>query len=45
MRAAVKIFQIEPNWLLPKGNRDFTARERRWGRNRSCTSGAAASST
>jgi cation diffusion facilitator CzcD-associated flavoprotein CzcO len=25
----VKIFQLEPNWLLPKGNRDFTARERR----------------
>ncbi len=25
----LKIFQIEPNWLLPKGNRDFTARERR----------------
>jgi cation diffusion facilitator CzcD-associated flavoprotein CzcO len=25
----VKIFQLEPNWLLPKGNRDFTPRERR----------------
>jgi cation diffusion facilitator CzcD-associated flavoprotein CzcO len=25
----LKIFQIEPNWLLPKGDRDFTARERR----------------
>jgi cation diffusion facilitator CzcD-associated flavoprotein CzcO len=31
--AELKIFQIEPNWLLPKGNRDFTARERRRGRN------------
>jgi cyclohexanone monooxygenase len=28
----VKIFQIEPNWLLPKGNRDFTPRERRLNR-------------
>jgi len=28
----LKIFQIEPNWLLPKGDRDFTARERRRGR-------------
>ena len=24
--AELRIFQIEPNWLLPKGNRDFTAR-------------------
>ncbi len=31
--AELKIFQIEPNWLLPKGNRDFTARERRLNRN------------
>jgi cyclohexanone monooxygenase len=29
----LKIFQIEPNWMLPKGNRDFTPRERRRGRN------------
>lgn len=28
----LKIFQIEPNWLLPKGNRDFTPRERRYNR-------------
>ncbi|RUP09907.1 MAG: NAD(P)/FAD-dependent oxidoreductase [Hyphomicrobium sp.] len=27
---SVKIFQIEPNWLLPKDARDFTARERFW---------------
>ncbi len=27
---SVKIFQIEPNWLLPKEARDFTAGERRW---------------
>jgi cation diffusion facilitator CzcD-associated flavoprotein CzcO len=26
---AVKVFQIEPNWLLPKDARDFTPRERR----------------
>jgi cation diffusion facilitator CzcD-associated flavoprotein CzcO len=26
---SVKIFQIEPNWLLPKNARDFTADERR----------------
>jgi len=26
---SVKIFQIEPNWLLPKDARDFTAAERR----------------
>lgn len=26
----VKIFQIEPNWLLPKEARDFTTSERRW---------------
>ena len=31
--AELKIFQIEPNWLLPKGNRDFTAAERRLNRN------------
>ena len=30
--AELKIFQIEPNWLLPKGNRDFTAAERRLNR-------------
>ncbi|WP_432990202.1 flavin-containing monooxygenase [Dactylosporangium sp. CA-233914] len=29
---AVKVFQIEPNWLLPKGARDFTPAERRWNR-------------
>jgi len=28
----VKIFQLEPNWLLPKNARDFTPRERRWNR-------------
>ncbi len=27
--AEVKVFQREPNWLLPKGSRDFTAAERR----------------
>jgi cation diffusion facilitator CzcD-associated flavoprotein CzcO len=27
---SVKIFQIEPNWLLPKEARDFTPSERRW---------------
>jgi cation diffusion facilitator CzcD-associated flavoprotein CzcO len=31
--AEVKIFQIEPNWILPKGDRDFTALERRLNRN------------
>lgn len=30
--ASVKIFQIEPNWLLPKGARDFTPSERFWHR-------------
>jgi cation diffusion facilitator CzcD-associated flavoprotein CzcO len=29
----VKIFQIEPNWLLPKESRDFTPRERKLNRN------------
>ncbi|MEU9884004.1 NAD(P)/FAD-dependent oxidoreductase [Sphaerisporangium sp. NPDC051011] len=29
---AVKVFQIEPNWLLPKDARDFSPRERRWNR-------------
>lgn len=28
----VKVFQIEPNWLLPKEARDFTPAERRWNR-------------
>jgi cyclohexanone monooxygenase len=28
----VKIFQLEPNWILPKGSRAFTARERRLNR-------------
>lgn len=27
--AEVKIFQLEPNWLLPKGSRDFSPLERR----------------
>lgn len=27
---SVKVFQIEPNWLLPKDARDFTPSERRW---------------
>jgi cyclohexanone monooxygenase len=26
----VKIFQLEPNWLLPKNARAFTATERKW---------------
>jgi cation diffusion facilitator CzcD-associated flavoprotein CzcO len=29
----VKIFQLEPNWILPKESRDFTDRERRLNRN------------
>jgi cyclohexanone monooxygenase len=29
----VKIFQLEPNWILPKESRDFTTRERRLNRN------------
>lgn len=29
----VKIFQLEPNWILPKESRDFTPRERRLNRN------------
>lgn len=28
----VKVFQIEPNWVLPKEARDFTPTERRWNR-------------
>jgi cation diffusion facilitator CzcD-associated flavoprotein CzcO len=28
----VKIFQLEPNWVLPKGSREFTALERRLNR-------------
>lgn len=31
---AVKVFQIEPNWLLPKQARDFSPRERRRNRSR-----------
>ncbi|MFI5428883.1 flavin-containing monooxygenase [Aeromicrobium sp. UC242_57] len=27
---SVKVFQIEPNWILPKDARDFTPSERRW---------------
>lgn len=27
---SVKVFQIEPNWILPKNARDFTPKERRW---------------
>jgi len=30
--AEVKVFQREPNWLLPKGSRDFTPAERRLNR-------------
>lgn len=30
--SSVKVFQIEPNWLLPKNARDFTPAERRWNR-------------
>jgi cation diffusion facilitator CzcD-associated flavoprotein CzcO len=30
--AEVKVFQREPNWLLPKGSRDFSAAERRLNR-------------
>lgn len=26
---SVKVFQLEPNWLMPKNSRDFTAHERR----------------
>lgn len=29
---SVKVFQIEPNWMLPKGARDFTPLERRLNR-------------
>ena len=29
----VKIFQLEPNWIMPKNSRDFTAAERRLNRN------------
>jgi cyclohexanone monooxygenase len=29
----VKIFQLEPNWIIPKESRDFTDRERRLNRN------------
>ncbi len=29
----VKIFQLEPNWILPKDSRDFTPTERRLNRN------------
>lgn len=29
---SVKVFQIEPNWMLPKGARDFTPTERRLNR-------------
>ena len=29
----VKIFQLEPNWIMPKESRDFTERERRLNRN------------
>ncbi|KUI34645.1 NAD(P)/FAD-dependent oxidoreductase [Mycobacterium sp. GA-2829] len=29
----VKIFQLEPNWILPKNSRDFTPTERRLNRN------------
>ncbi|HKV22048.1 MAG TPA: NAD(P)/FAD-dependent oxidoreductase [Mycobacterium sp.] len=29
----VTIFQLEPNWIVPKNSRDFTARERRINRN------------
>ena len=31
--SAVKIFQLEPNWLLPKGSREFTPDERKAFRN------------
>jgi cation diffusion facilitator CzcD-associated flavoprotein CzcO len=30
----VTIFQLEPNWIVPKNSRDFTLRERRLNRNR-----------
>lgn len=30
--SSVTIFQLEPNWLLPKGSRTFTDIERRWNR-------------
>lgn len=31
--AEVKVFQREPNWMLPKGSRDYTPLERRMNRN------------
>lgn len=31
--AEVKIFQLEPNWILPKDSRDFSPRERQRNRN------------
>jgi cation diffusion facilitator CzcD-associated flavoprotein CzcO len=31
--AEVKVFQREPNWMLPKGSRDFSPLERRMNRN------------
>ena len=31
--AEVKVFQREPNWMLPKGSRDFSRLERRMNRN------------
>jgi cation diffusion facilitator CzcD-associated flavoprotein CzcO len=32
--ASVKVFQSSPNWILPKGSRDYSERERRRNRNR-----------
>src|SRR5205807_9141356 len=32
--ASVKVFQSTPNWILPKGSRDYSERERRWNSNR-----------
>jgi cation diffusion facilitator CzcD-associated flavoprotein CzcO len=32
--ASVTVFQSTPNWILPKGSRDFSAPERRWNRHR-----------
>ena len=32
--ASVKVFQSSPNWILPKGSRDYGERERRWNGNR-----------
>ena len=32
--ASVTVFQSTPNWILPKGSRDFSDTQRRWNRHR-----------